>query len=303
MIHRGRASYLPFILHQLRNSNPRTDIALIGDQTWESSFPVKYYDLNDYLSGAEEFNRLYKNCHRSCNSFFFESICFQRTFIMEEFCRRHHLQKIWHLDSDVLCFSSLAGFVGEDAQYALILPSESIRDTEKAVSPHTAFWSLPRLEHYNRFLIECMTPGTDCFDVLTAFWEEYRKNHTAGGVCDMTTLWLYVKKFPEGLLDLSRISGDGRFSYSFSVDMGSLQKGESIRKKDGAWRLFDERGNAVKKFYTLHMQGLAKYRIPFFYLGPAFPKRKWYRFCLFLFFLKTLGMNFVRRHFRIRKSF
>ncbi len=303
-LHRGNAPYLPYVLHQAAESNPSSRIILIGDCAACScgSF-VETYRIGDYSEKAEHFSELYRRNHRSFNSFFFENACFQRTFIMEAFCRRHKLERIWHFDSDVLIFSRLHDIMPEQAfQYAVLLPENVSCSESCSVSPHTACWTLEALIRYNEFLHECISPGSRFYHELQLFWEKYKQTHSTGGVCDMTTLYLFTRYFPQGLLNLSAISGTAGFSSSYQEDIGRNGGSCRILRAGNHWKTADRKTNEEWTLWSLHMQGDAKWKIPDFYLGKPFRKQAVYFWLILIFHIRTLIMKKLRNILHGRKK-
>ena len=303
-IHRGSAPYLPYILHQAHESNPYSRIILIGDCAACScgSF-VETYDIEDYSEKAKLFSDLYRRNHRSFNSFFFENACFQRTYIMENFCRRHKLEIIWHFDSDVLIFSSLYDIMPEQAfKYAVLLPETVSFSESRSVSPHTACWTLEALTRYNEFLYDCISPGSKFYHELQLFWEKYKQVHSNGGICDMTTLYLFTKYFSQGLLNLSAISKTSRFSYSYQEEIGWHGSSNRIFRSGNHWKLVDQKTNKEWFLWSLHMQGDAKWKIPDFYLGEPFKKQTFYFWFILIFRMKTIIMRKLRNILYRRKK-
>ena len=84
VIHEGANFYLPYVLSQLRFSNPSIPIFLIGDKAALRLVPrgVTGINIAEYSKSADRFTELYKDQHRNYNSFNFENKCFRRTFIL-----------------------------------------------------------------------------------------------------------------------------------------------------------------------------------------------------------------------------
>ena len=86
LIHSGDSPYLPATIFQLRHSNPRTPIYLIGDdENRHYNSWVSHHEINDFLGHAKAFENIYQ--HFSTNGREFELICIQRWFILRDFMK------------------------------------------------------------------------------------------------------------------------------------------------------------------------------------------------------------------------
>ncbi len=101
-IHYGNSDYLPFTLGQAKLWSMASPIVLIGDKT-NNLFPfVTHVNMNSYGRQAAEFQKIYK--HMSPNGAPYELFCFVRWFLLRDFMKAHGLQRIVHVDSDVLMY-------------------------------------------------------------------------------------------------------------------------------------------------------------------------------------------------------
>ncbi|HYE18964.1 MAG TPA: hypothetical protein VEA69_11000 [Tepidisphaeraceae bacterium] len=101
-VHRGNSAYLPFTLAQAKLASLSSPVVLLGDRT-NNQFPfVTHADMSAFAEQAAELAKVYK--HRSPNGAPYELFCFQRWFILRDFMRANSLERIVHVDSDVLLY-------------------------------------------------------------------------------------------------------------------------------------------------------------------------------------------------------
>jgi hypothetical protein len=101
-IHLFKSEYLPFTLGQAKMKNLNSPVIIIGDDS-NNIFPfATHLHMNRYCKQAVEFQKIYK--HFSPNGFIYEQFCFLRWFLLRDFMRAHSIQRLIHLDSDVLIY-------------------------------------------------------------------------------------------------------------------------------------------------------------------------------------------------------
>src|SRR4051812_6632114 len=101
-VHKGDSFYLNFSLPQAHLSNPGSPIYLITDTKERKYDFVNYVDIADYHKKADQFEKIYR--HMSTNHYENELFCFQRWFVIEEFCKKNAISGFLYIDSDILLF-------------------------------------------------------------------------------------------------------------------------------------------------------------------------------------------------------
>lgn len=261
VIHEGEAFYLPYVLSQLQISSPSSPVFLIADQKALRCAPqgVQKIDIREYSHSADHFSALYKDQHRNFNSFQFEDRCFRRTFILADFLKANNHNASWHIDSDNMIYTDL------DQEYRNI--PHSCGFAASGLSPHNFFWTLESILDYNRYTLQCITPGTAEYSQVEAIWEDYRKAHTVGGICDMTFLQRYTEQNAQYFHSLEN-STHGDWNHSLCTAFPHLDHSRlffhvpGCRKENG--KIFFDGRNML----NVHCQGFTKRFIPFFYTGP-----------------------------------
>lgn len=109
--HLGDSYYLQYTFNQLLQSNPNSDIYLIGDNANKhyESLGIKHVDCKLYEKTAKQFEKIY--VHLSCMRGFVERICFQRWMYIRDFVIDAGITgRFCCLDSDVLVYGDITDY-------------------------------------------------------------------------------------------------------------------------------------------------------------------------------------------------
>ena len=265
-IHKGDHFYLNYSLNQIKITNPETPVYLITDSITHKHSHVIYVDINKYLTEAKEFAKIYK--HMSTNGFDNELFCFQRWYILKEFCEDKKLDSVLYLDSDLLLYCNIEQTFHKYDHFDFTI--------SKKLSPHCCYFpSISKLKKFCDFIPKLYLDPNYIDRFLTKH-QYHLTNNLNGGVCDMTAFNEYQKEQDVNALDLSMITNNEIFD-------DNINDADGFEMKDGIkFLLFDkgyyhgtikETGQRIK-FNTLHFQGPAKKNIADYYLGSDFKKIK-----------------------------
>ncbi len=258
-IHTGDPYYLDFSLNQAHVSNPRNQIYLITDCLSHKYDFVKYIDIKALTTEADKFKSVYK--HMSTNPYQGELFCFQRWFILKEFCAQQQLKNFLYLDSDVMLYCDIEATFNKYNQYRFTITNRQ--------GPQCCYFSaLHYLDDFCDFMIKMYNdPAYKCR------FEEKHKTHLEkklnGGVCDMTAFLEYQVDYPNAAKDLSNIEHgevfDDNFNCSDGFEMGGIGK-KIIMNNNFPYGKFLATHENIK-FNNLHFQGPAKKYIYRYYTG------------------------------------
>lgn len=109
--HMGDSYYLQYTFNQILQSNPDSDVYLIGDDKNKhyESIGIKHVDMTTCEKTAKEFEKIY--VHLSCMGGFVERICFQRWMYIRDFvAQQGWTGRFCHLDSDVLVYGDITKY-------------------------------------------------------------------------------------------------------------------------------------------------------------------------------------------------
>lgn len=263
-IHKGDHYYLNYSLNQVKITNPNNPIYLITD-TITNRYPfVNYIDINKYFNGANEFAKVYK--HMSTNGFDNELFCFQRWYILKEFCNEKKLTDFLYLDSDLLIYCNVDAVFGQLKEYDFTI--------SKKLSPHCCYFpSLEKLNKFCEFIPKLYTDSNYINRFLTKH-KHHLDNNLPGGVCDMTAFNEYQKEPAIKVKDLSIIEGDEVFDDNINDADGFLAENgiKKLSLEQGFYYGTLKENNKKVKFNTLHFQGPAKKYIAKYYFGKSIKK-------------------------------
>lgn len=259
-IHKGDHFYLNYSLSQIKITNPNNPIYLITDSSVPKRFDfVNYININDHFKGAQEFAGIYK--HMSTNGYVNELFCFQRWFVLKEFCEKYKLDKLLYLDSDVLLYCNVDETFSKYNDYDFTIC--------KKIGPQSTYFpSREKLEKFCNFIpkLYCDTGYTGRF---LQKHQHHLDNNLPGGVCDMTAFAEYQKEPGIKAADLNVIHSGEMFDDNINEAEGfSMKNGiKDLWLKDRFYYgTLIQNGQNIK-FNILHFQGPAKRFIVDFYLG------------------------------------
>lgn len=197
----------------------------------------------------------------STNSFNNELFCFQRWFIIKEFCIKNNLNDFLYIDSDLLLFAKIdevfSKFVGFDFTIS------------KKLGPQCCYFSsIDKLKFFCDFITKLYSHP----DYVGRFEKKHQyhlKNNLPGGVCDMTAFWEYNMDFPNKAKELFTLENNETFDDRINEPDGYVMENgrKKIHFENGIPFGTLESNGAKIKFNTLHFQGDAKKFISEYYLG------------------------------------
>ncbi len=253
LINRGEGwqNHLYYALSQVKVSNPRASIHLIGDGNNRifRSF-VYHHDYREYFREASEFGRVYR--HHSIHGYDFELFCFQRWFILRDFLIAHKIERCFHMDPDVMVYCDLE----EEAKKFL----DCDFTLNSYISAHTSFWNnLAALDKFCQFIMDLYHRGGA---------EIYRKAASPqdpfNGFSDMTACWLFY------LAGFARIGDSNAIidGATHDINIRLSRHGDSFFEMHDGFKTIHWQGGIPSgtlletrqkvKFNTLHCQGPAK---------------------------------------------
>lgn len=187
--HKGNSDYLKVSLDASKKYAQR--VILVGD--FSNRNLVDEWVNTDELNSEKlnSFKKVYKNL--SLNGELFEYRCFERYFYIYEACVQLHIKKFIMCDSDLLIFSELDDiFRGYDLAFSNTVGNNG------ALSPHCSLWTIEEMNSFINFLIAFYEND---IHILENIFNDYKKHNNKGGICDMTLLWLWCKKYDKRYLN------------------------------------------------------------------------------------------------------
>lgn len=260
--HMGDSYYLQYTFNQILQSNPDSDVYLIGDDKNKhyESIGIKHVDMTTCEKTAKEFEKFY--VHLSCMGSFVERICFQRWMYIRDFvAQQGWTGRFCHLDSDVLVY-------GDITEY------------------HDRYCADADVTLHGKY-----GPGCNVFknvDVLTKFVENTFKYYTTEtlleklknryytekkNITDMTMIEVFMDECGFKSFDLLQIVDEVSFDSHIAKQSDPRFVMEGIFKKvlingEQAYCVRCEDGKPIRMM-LLHIQGFYKMYMYRYYTGPS----------------------------------
>ena len=188
-IHFGPAWYMKAVLKQATKFHDT--VYLITDQDVKYD-GVEVVQAKDYSEGVQEFTDVYK--HMSTNAAWVEHICIVRwKMLLDLMKEKGHVAAIY-LDSDVLIFDNLNETISKRIKhrpFGLSIPSHQ-PEFRWSASAHTSYITVAELEKLWEFM-KAQYTEKEGRKRLRRKHAHHIKNKLAGGICDMTLLYLYAQ--------------------------------------------------------------------------------------------------------------
>jgi hypothetical protein len=282
-VHKGYSWYLPYVLNQAKYVSPNSEVVLLGTPGHSFNAPGIQVENIDDLESQEiaRFVACYR--HMSPNVKSFEMMCFLRWFYLLEYMRRNRIQSVFHLDSDVLLYSSIDTIrdvysdVVEDCAYSILERSYDASDLFMDASAHISYWTIEKLEEFCHFAIDSFENP----DILAQYekkWNSYQNSQSIDGVSDMTTFYWFWKKSKNSIVNLAIEHNYNVFDFNMAHATNYHENEYKFSQGRKAVSFIDKHPYLTKishpdklwRAHALHFQGGTKNLIPFSYIGNDF---------------------------------
>jgi hypothetical protein len=272
-IHRGNSWYLPYVIRQAAYvARSECAIALLSDRKQSGIGTVQLGSLEN--TKAERFLNCYE--HMSNNPHGFEEFCFLRWFYLLEYMRRESIDNVFHVDSDVLLYSStneIQRVHNDLAGCALIIPDQDHESYTWCVSGHISYWNISYLERFCDFVIKTYEDPR-YLAMYKEKWAWHSNTGTPGGICDMTTLYLFWRENRSSITNFAADKRGTVFDSNVSSSMNKyvneyvmedgLKKIAFIDESQPVFYKTEAPSDPIR-VHGIHFQGGAKQYIPHYY--------------------------------------
>jgi len=102
-VHRGSQDYLDNVLFITRFYSPTAQLILLGDET--NKLIAEKHNVDHHM--ITDYEEVVPYHHYSVNKEEYEKFCFQRWFIIKNFCIKNNIREIIHSDSDNAFFTDI----------------------------------------------------------------------------------------------------------------------------------------------------------------------------------------------------
>jgi hypothetical protein len=252
-IHQRNSPYLGHTLAQARAWSPASPIYLIGDDSNAGAHPfVTHVNMARYASSATAFRNVYR--HFSPNGEAYELFCFLRWFYLRDFLRESGLERIVHVDSDVLLYVDVNREQVNWYGYDLTLV--------RGYCAGNMFVNRRRAIEDLCDVIWDLYAASGAQDRLAAIYA--RRQETGEGISDMVPLKMLYDARRDRVAEMTGLRPDGSW-WDANIHLGEGFETQDGRKRvtfhDGrAYCRHIESGGDVR-LNCLHFQGGAKRHI------------------------------------------
>jgi len=250
-IHKGASGYLQYTVAQAAKNN---EVYLITDtllpHDWRNG--VLHMAIAEYDHG-DLFTQNY--VHMSKNPYAYELFCFTRYFILLDFMRKHQLDVVMYLDSDILLFCNATEAYEPFRQHEMtLLHSTTIS---------TSYITYEGLKLFCQFLMDVYSGKEPLiFQELVDKWNRHKNFNQAGGVVDMTLLriWQYIRT-PARIGEMMTVVNGTTFDHNINTGDGYQMDGSHKDYAIGGFhqpydvQCFHTKLNKWVTFNSLHCQG------------------------------------------------
>lgn len=213
-VHKGRSWFLPYAATQAKLASPESDVVLIGSHPLRQK-QILFSGMSS-LENAE--SRRFRRCyvHRSTLSINFELFCWLRWFYLLEYLRRTGKDFVLHLDSDVLLYSAVGemDLFSDGSDCGFCIPQQV--GPPHDASAHVSFWTRKSLEDFCAFILRSF-----CDEKYNAVyrekWEWHLRTKVGGGVCDMSTLYLFWLENQSRVRNLAVVRDGTVFEHNINI--------------------------------------------------------------------------------------
>ena len=240
-IHRGMSDYLLYCLEQAKFACPSCRIILLGDESNNIKDPViEHYLISDYSESANEFEKVYR--HQSSNQYWFELICFQRWFVINDFVQKNNISMCYGCDTDIMIYDDLTKYIPH-GDFKLTIANKN--------GPQCSFFTKETINDFCNYIMKQYT-DSNCTERLLKRYKGFIDNNLPGGNCDMTMFQLCDEDYPGAVLDFGFMTPEvqNKLIYCCSTTYDWIQtenkKGLKIAKLqfiENKPYLFDKEGN------------------------------------------------------------
>ena len=257
-IHLNESQYVLDVFKASLNHNETYVISNIDYSKYIAG--VKSVNISTLESGlSKEFSKSYKHLHSG--PYFHELFCYQRWFYLFSFMKYHKLEKILHLDSDVIINTNASEDHKRYDQYIMTLAHGS--------SGATSYITIDGISLFVDMLMDIYSTESYCLDILECQFNTMQKYNKPGGICDMTLLNMFREKpdyggGPNRVGEMMQIIDGCTHDHNINVNDSDYAMSNNIKDiqiENQSILCLNKRLDKHIEFKSLHCQGMAKQHI------------------------------------------
>jgi hypothetical protein len=250
--------YQDYLVHSMRQAQLWDNkVILLGDDSNKRMQEhVEHHLMSDYTDGTQKFSDSYQ--HMTTGNFEFELFCYNRWVILSNFAEQHSIEKLVYLDSDVATFCNFSDKEDllDETNIARVCMMDNQANYRWCAAACISYWSRKGLNAFKQFLLEAYTKHVAR---LQEKWQYHQDHNKAGGVCDMTATYLFVKDNElsplnkvledDSTFDQSMMSADNYFDNEYAMDSRGYK---SLTFKDNIPYAYNTILNKEVKMNAIH---------------------------------------------------
>lgn len=264
IFHVGCPEHLPYSVYSAERWNDR--VILLGDEA-NRHVAKEWFDADKLdLTRYNEFLKVFENY--STYTDFFAQICFKRYFLYYELMKELDFDRLLVAESDLYNCADYSSIPSLKNAYAMVSTTEGQeRDYGWSSCCHCSYWTRAALDDFLNF---CQNTFANNKELLLKKWDYQKEHKLAGGVCDMTLVYLWSRD-NDRVLNSAKIFDGGTIDQNlcdrvnFSEDEYEYNSIAGIKKyviqSDASGRkqpyLVKKDGTKVRVF-AIHCSGRAK---------------------------------------------
>lgn len=264
IFHQGCPKHLPYSVSSAERHNKR--VILLGDEA-NKHVAKEWFDSSRLgLDRYKEFEKVFVNY--STYSDFFSLICFKRYFLYFELMKELGFERIMVAESDLYNCADYSTIPTLHDAYAMVSTTEG-QDKNYGWSSccHCSYWTREALDD---FLIFCQNTFEKNRALLEEKWNFHKEHSLAGGVCDMTLVYLWMKDKPNvlnsalvfdgGTIDQNLCDRANYTANEYKYNSFAKIKKYVIKKDAGGMRYpyLETVDGSLVKVYAIHCSGRGK---------------------------------------------
>lgn len=273
IFHEGCPKHLSYSVKSAERYNER--VILLGNEE-NKHVAREWYDSADLdLTEYEEFKQVFVNY--STYTDFFALICFKRYFLYYELMKKMEFDRIIVAESDLYNCADYSKIPSLQKVYAMVSTTEGQEKNYGWSSCcHCSCWTREALADFLDF---CRRTFENNREPLLEKWNYHKEHGLAGGVCDMTLVYLWSKDKPQVLNSATVFDGgtiDQNLCDKANYSEDEYQYNNFFKIKKYVFKK-DEEGNRIPylvkknkelvKVYSVHCSGRGKAAIAKFDKG------------------------------------
>lgn len=186
-VHTGYQKHLEIVIPQAERCNDQ--VYLLGDDS-NKNVAAQWFHIDKYIDDRYEIFKS-KFINMSSNTAEFELNCFKRYFVCYQFAKIQGIDRFCMMDSDCLVYENLSNLGLQEYDAGASIPEDQ-SNMNWTASPHCSLWSMDALNDFLNYLLTAY--DEENIEPLLKKWNYHQESSVPGGICDMTLLYLWMKK-------------------------------------------------------------------------------------------------------------